>query len=721
MLWRFRLFRWASLAGCFGALLLAWYLEQRHERELSRLLATVQCAPLSVRDRSGFVLAELKSKCAGRGQFTQLEAIPVLLREMVIASEDSRFERHHGVDLPAVVRALRTNLRAGRVVSGASTLTMQLARLLRAAPHQRTLSAKLLQAWDALTLERMLTKPQILEGYFNVAYYGASAYGVGDAARSYFGKELAALDDAELALLAVLPRAPELYSLKRHPERALRRRHELVSLWVARGVLRPQQAHSIEDSVLSLAAAVNERAAHAQHFVGLATNELPAAERQRGGVLHTTLDLALQEKVELLVRQHVDKLSSRGVEQAALVVLDARTSEVRALVGSYAFEQSQINAVTRRRQLGSLLKPFVYGLAIERGATPDSIAMDVGDVPSAYRSRDWVGREAGPLSYREALAGSYNLAAVHVLERVGVAALHQLLRRAGVAELAGAPESYGLQLALGSARVCLIDVAAGYGFMVRSGVARRASSSVRLERPDGSVWRPEAVRDVALFSARASEQVASMLADPAARHRRFGRGLPIDAALDEDAGATGVALKTGTASGMADLSAILVSREFIVAAWSGRFDGRPTQGLSGMWGALPLARRALSAALSGRSPRVAAASAGLRLVAAADVSLATAAGSEAPQHVAGAVAAADLLHVAAAAEDGSLTAAAVNMQLQAADATRGTAPLCAGDESSPATTSGDCVRVRETPFDAATMEPWAERARARMTMGRHER
>ena len=677
--WRFRVFRWASFAGCLGAIwLFAFYLEQRHARELSRLLDTVQCAPLSVRDRSDLLLAELRGACAGRGQYTRLDAIPVLLRELVIASEDSRFERHHGVDLPAIVRALRSNLRARRVVSGASTLTMQLARLLRAAPHERALSAKLLQAWDALTLERLLTKPQILEAYFNLAYYGASAYGVGDAARTYFGRQLEALDDAELALLALLPRAPERYNPRRHPERALRRRHELLGLWVARGALRPEQARAIERSALSLTAAANRRASHAQHFVRWVASELPARERRRGGVLHTTLDLALQQKLELLVRQHVDKLAARGVEQAALVVLDARSSEVRALVGSYAFERSQIDAVTRRRQLGSLLKPFVYGLAIERGATAESIAADVGDVPSAYRSRDWVGREAGPLSYREALAGSYNLAAVHVLERVGVGALHQLLRRAGVAALASAPESYGLQLALGSARVRLIDVAAGYGFMARSGVVRRASAIMRLEQPDGSVWRPEAARDVTLFSARTSEQVAAILADPAARHRRFGRGLPIDPAFDEDTGASGVALKTGTASGMADLSAILVSPELIVAAWSGRFDGRPTHGLSGMWGALPLARRALSAALSGRSPRVAE----VRHTSSAEC----------------------LQPAAAVTRDGSPSAQLLSRGCAATQCSSGCSPFIEDG----ARADGD-------------LEPWAERARARVSVRRHER
>jgi penicillin-binding protein 1C len=607
-LWGSRVFRWASSLGCFaGVLLLGLYIEQQHARALTRLLDARQCAPLDVRDRTGLTIATLKQGCATRGHFRPIAAIPQRLRDLVIASEDARFERHHGVDLTAIARALRSNLGSLRVVSGASTLTMQLARLLRAAPHTRALPTKLLQAWDALTLERLLTKPQILEAYFNLAYYGASAYGVADAAQRYFGRDLQALDDAELALLALLPRAPELYNLERHAERALRRRSELVPLWVARGVLRAEEADAIAGSTLRLAAARAAAPAAAQHFVAMVTAELPAAERKRGGVLHTTLDLGLQQRVESLVRQHVDQLSGQGFEQAAAVVLDTHSGEVRALVGSYAFARSQINAVTRRRQLGSLLKPFVYGLAIEAGASADSIAADVGDVPSAYRSRDWVGREAGPLSYREALAGSYNLAAVHVLERVGVGALHQLLRRAGVAELPSAPERYGLGLALGTARVRLLDVAAGYGFMARGGAVRRASTVTRLSRPDGSAWRPEPTRDVQLFSAQTSAQVAAILADPAARHRRFGRGLPIDASEERDAGATGVALKTGTASGMADLSAILVSSEYTVAAWSGRFDGRPTHGSSGMWGALPLARRALSAALSGRAPSLQAA------------------------------------------------------------------------------------------------------------------
>jgi penicillin-binding protein 1C len=199
------------------------------------------------------------------------------------------------------------------------------------------------------------------------------------------------------------------------------------------------------------------------------------------------------------------------------------------------------------------------------------------------------------MSYKEALAGSYNLAAIHVLERVGVPALHARLRRAGVAELASPPARYGLQLALGSARVRLLDVASGYGFLVRGGLTQPAHAIESLERSDGSAWRPAPAPDHTLFSESVSWQVMDMLSDAAARHRRFGPGLPLEAA-----GA--VAAKTGTASGLSDLSAILATREYLVAAWAGRFDGEPTHGTSGMWAAAPLATRALVAALGGRTP-----------------------------------------------------------------------------------------------------------------------
>jgi penicillin-binding protein 1C len=290
-------------------------------------------------------------------------------------------------------------------------------------------------------------------------------------------------------------------------------------------------------------------------------------------------------------------MAHAGVTEAGLVVLDTQSGEVRAMVGSSDYQNAQLNIVTRRRHLGSLLKPFAYALAIESGANPASIAFDIGDVPSEYRTRDWVGREAGPLSYREAVGGSYNLAAVHVLERVGVAALHARLRRAGVAELALPPERYGLQLALGAARAQLLELAAGYGFLVREGLVRAPRGVRALERRGQSAWRPAEGGETRVFSPAVSWLVMDMLADPAARHRRFGRDLPLD-------GPGRVAAKTGTASGLSDVAAVLATRQLIVAAWVGRFDGAPAHGTSGMWGAAPLARRALEIALRGREPEL---------------------------------------------------------------------------------------------------------------------
>jgi penicillin-binding protein 1C len=559
------------------------------------------CGPLRVVDRFGRLVRELPAACGHRrhGTWLALGEMPELLPAIVIASEDRRFASHLGVDLRAMARALLQNARGGRARSGASTLSMQLMRMLHQAGEPHTLAGKLEQMWLAFALERRLDKREILEAYLNHAYYGAGAYGVAQAAREYFDKAPRALRDGESALLAVLSRAPSEYDPRRHLDRALARRGVVLQRMVELGLLSESRKRSLEAEPIAIAPARAPSAAPAVatagHFVDWVLGGVPASERRKGGMLRTTLDLELQAKLEYAVAEHVARMASAGIEQAGVVVLDSASGEVRAMVGSSGYQHAQLNITTRRRRLGSLLKPFAYGLAIERGDSPASVALDVGDVPSDYHARDWVGREAGPLSYREALAGSYNLAAVHVLERVGVPELHARLRRAGVAELPAPAARYGLELALGSARVRLLDVVAGYASLVRDGLVRRAQGVVALVNERGATWRPNETGELRVFAPGVSWLVLDTLSDQAARHRRFGRGLPLD-------GNAAIAGKTGTASGMSDVSTILVSREFSVGAWAGRFDGAPSHGTSGMWGAAPLARRALEIALSGRAP-----------------------------------------------------------------------------------------------------------------------
>jgi penicillin-binding protein 1C len=258
------------------------------------------------------------------------------------------------------------------------------------------------------------------------------------------------------------------------------------------------------------------------------------------------------------------------------------------MVGSAGFDESdgQINIVTRRRHPGSALKPFVYALAIEAGESPASIAYDIHDVPSDYRVKTLTQKEHGPVRYRTALAGSYNLAAVHVLEKVGTARLMSVLRRAGVGALDGNTDTYGLRLALGSAKVRLVDLAAAYGFLVKEGHVSRPHPVLQIRAHDGRIERPARALQRRIFSPQTSWLVMDMLADPEARREVFGQELPLDLPFR-------VAAKTGTSRGFADTVAIAVTNEVTVAAWGGNFDGTPTHGLVAMQSAAPLVRAGL--------------------------------------------------------------------------------------------------------------------------------
>ena len=260
---------------------------------------------------------------------------------------------------------------------------------------------------------------------------------------------------------------------------------------------------------------------------------------------------------------------------------------------SYAGPSGQINITTWRRHPGSALKPFVYAQAIEAGDSPATIALDIHDVPSDYRVDRLTQPEHGPVRYRDALASSYNLAAVHTLEKVGVERMLTTLRRAGVGPLEGSAGDYGLRLALGSAQVRLLDLAAAYGFVARGGRVRRPAGVTGVTGWSGAAWRPARAHDVRIFSPETSWLVMDMMADPEARRPAFGQELPVDLPYR-------VAVKTGTARGFADTVAIGVTSELTVAAWAGTFDGSPTQGLIAMQAAAPLVRAGLLIGSGGR-------------------------------------------------------------------------------------------------------------------------
>ncbi|HWM84692.1 MAG TPA: transglycosylase domain-containing protein [Kofleriaceae bacterium] len=551
--------------------------------------------PLLLVDRNGLALARLPAADGrpGRDAWVALDRVPAIAVATILVSEDERFFEHGGVDLRGLGRAAWLNLRERRLGYGGSTITMQLARMLHSPGQERTLRNKLREAVLAMRLERALDKRAILEQYLNRACFGNGAYGIEAAARTYFGKPAASLSAGEATLLAVVPRAPSAYDPVRRLGAAIERREHVFGLLAGHGALSPAEIGRARAERLAPGLRRPER--RAPHFVDWVLGQLPADVRAAGGTVVTTLDLHLQERMEAVVAEHVASLAHRNVDQAGLVVLDTGSGEVRAMVGSagHGGPGGQINITTWRRHPGSALKPFVYALAIEAGDGPASIAHDIHDVPSAYRVKLLTQPERGPVRYREALAGSYNLAAVHTLEKVGVERMMTVMRRAGVGPLAGSADDYGLRLALGSAQVRLLDLASAYGFVARGGRVRRAAGVHEVTSWAGAAWRPEQPRDVRIFSPQTSWLVMDIMADAEARRPAFGQELPVDLPFR-------VAFKTGTARGFADTVAIGVTRELTVAAWAGTFDGVPTQGLVAMDAAAPLVRAGLLAGGGGR-------------------------------------------------------------------------------------------------------------------------
>ncbi len=526
---------------------------------------------LTLVDSEGRVLRQTALRGGGRATWVGLAEVPAVLLDATIAGEDKNFRGHAGVDLSAVARAAWLDLTGARLTYGGSTLTMQLVRLVDGHPPH-TLAGKITDVVNALRLERALTKDAILEQYVNRAYYGNGAFGVEAAAQLYFGRPVTHLSDGEALLLAVLPRAPTAYDPLKHLDAALARRTHVTSGLNFLTFSEPPKVKKLSPLV------------RAPQFVDWVMGGLPAEVRERGGVLRTTLDGRLQERIEALVREHVAARREERVNQAGVVVLDGRTGAVRAMVGSPDYSQSQVNITTTPRHPGSTLKPFTYALALEAGDTPSSIALDVEEPHSAWQSHNADLRQHGPVRYRTALACSYNLAAVHVAERVGVGRLLERLRAAGLTTLDAPADVYGPALTLGAGPVRLVDLAAAYRFLVDDGFVGPAYGVESLARPPRR----------RLFSPSVSWLVMDMLADPEARRPAFGDDLPFDLPFP-------AAAKTGTSGGFADNVAVVATREYIVAAWAGNFDGKPMHNVLAMWGAAPLARAALLAAADGHA------------------------------------------------------------------------------------------------------------------------
>ncbi|MEZ0333448.1 MAG: transglycosylase domain-containing protein, partial [Gemmatimonadales bacterium] len=428
------------------------------------LLTTGVDPGLVLLDRNGRELRATRAQDGSRRQWVPLSEIDPDLVAAFLAVEDRRFNRHGGVDPRAVARAALANLRAGNIVSGGSTITMQLARMLRPAP--RTWPGKVRQVAWALRLEHHLDKQTILEQYLNRVPLGQGGIGVEAGASLYFATGAAEVSLGQAALLAGLAQAPSTDNPLVSSRRADRRRDHVLAGLVAVGYATGEAAsRAAEEPVL---ATVSRAPFLAPHFT---TRVVRWSERNGApavGTWHTSLDLGLQEELEAEVRHTVEQLAARGGRHAAAVVLDNASGEILAWVGSpnfWADTAGQVDMVVSPRQPGSALKPFLYALAFDRGYTPATVLPDIARVyqtsTGPYAPRNYDRRYHGPVRAREALGSSYNVPAVELAERLGVSSLLGVLRGAGFTSLGRGAEFYGLGLALGNGDVSLLELANG--------------------------------------------------------------------------------------------------------------------------------------------------------------------------------------------------------------------------------------------------------------------
>jgi len=531
----------------------------------------VHPAGVRVLDRQGQLLRGFLSPDQKRRWRLELNEISPELVRAVLQHEDRWFYRHGGINPASVIRAAWGNIRAGRITSGASTITMQLARLTE--PRTRNLGAKLSQSWRALQYEALYSKDEILTMYLNLAPYGGNVEGVGAAALVFFNKSAAELSWSEACQLAVLPQSPNRHDPVRQPDSARLARNNLAGNLFRSGMI-DQQIH---EEILSSPLPDRRLSAplHAPHFSRWTRQRHPGR-----ATLHTTLDARMQNLAQEIVTDRIRQLRPLGISQGAAVILDSRNGELMAMVGSAGFfdenHQGQVNGAVAPRSPGSTLKPIVYALAFDRGlTTPDALIEDVPRWFADYSPKNYDGLFRGVVKTGEALQRSLNVPAVSLaaeLEKTESGGLHRFLKTAGVESLNHPAGHYGLTLVLGGGEVSLLELASLYGLLARQGLwlptrdllpARASTDSGRRLMGDAACWLT--MQELKGVNRPDPEQLWQSTS------RRFE-----------------IPWKTGTSYGHRDAWSVGITGPWVVAVWLGNFAGEGSPHLTGGEVAAPL-------------------------------------------------------------------------------------------------------------------------------------
>jgi len=528
----------------------------------------------AILDRRGRLLGAVTAS-DGQWRFGESPRLPGKYRRALLEYEDRRFFLHPGVDPPALFRAALADLRAGRIVSGGSTLTMQLVRLSRG-PRRRSFGEKFIECVLALRLEASTSKEEILRLYAGHAPFGGNTVGVRAAAWRLFGRPLDELSWAEAATLAVLPNAPSLIRPGKNASLLLKKRNALLERLERRGFIDPVSLRSILAEALPGSPRAMPRLA--PHLLDRIRKEEPG-----GGVFRTSLDLDIQRRVLQIAARHHRRLENNGIGSLALLVADTRSGEVRAYVGNAAdpgSEGAQVDIIMAPRSSGSILKPFLFAAMLEDAEIlPDELVPDIPTRIAGFSPRNFDHRFSGAVPASLALSRSLNVPAVRMLRSHGIARFAALLEKLGVRTLFRPAEDYGLSLILGGAEVRLWEMCGLYAGMGRALLPEhreKAEDFAPLSLVEGGrksgITSPFSA-GVLWTTLKALEELSRP--GDESRWRNFSSSRRI-------------AWKTGTSYGFRDAWAIGVTPDFTVGVWAGNADGEGRPGLVGHSAAAPL-------------------------------------------------------------------------------------------------------------------------------------
>jgi len=578
-------------------------------------------------DRNGQLLYEILDPNAGRRTYIPIEDISPNLAAATIATEDKEFYQHPGFDLIAIIRALWQNYQSGGTVSGASTITQQLARALLLSPEERaerTYTRKAREIILAAEITRRYTKDQILELYLNEIYYGNLAYGVEAAAETYFGKSAKDLSLGEASFLAGLPQSPAVYDIYTNPETTLIRQQQVLVLMFdlsqAQGCIKvsnspdpvcvdPVSATEAANAMKSYAfrpPSFDARYPHWVNFVRAQLEEQYDAQTiyRSGFTVYTTLDPVLQDKAQQLVTDQIAAMADKNAHNSALVAIRPSTGEILAMVGSPNFNDAaiagQINmADSPTRQPGSSIKPITYVAAFEKGWTPSTLIWDVpsqfppsgdpNDTREPYEPVNYDGKFHGPVTVRVALSNSFNIPAVKALDFVGIYDDPNTPEKDGVLAMAErlgltslTREDYGLSLTLGGGDVSLLDMTSAYSVFANGGQRVPPVAILKITDFKGRLifeYQPQPGEQA--LRAEHAYLISSILSDNNSRALMFGPNSLLNLSFP-------VAAKTGTTNDFRDNWTLGYTPDLVTGVWVGNADYTPMVNTTGLSGAAPI-------------------------------------------------------------------------------------------------------------------------------------